>query len=264
VRQVIVARRRVDADVGLRIDQIRADADLAAAVQNHNNAVLALETARDGLAVLTHSQTMPLPVGGSSTERAALHTRTEDESLAARPDLEVLRKQGELAKDQLGVLWAGFAPTLSAVWQGTWQLTEPTGFGGSDSTRWTALLTLDIPLYNGVRYGRLDEQRAAAEQLEVQLRSAELQVGQELRQARRELFSAESAVDNAQLQLDLAQEGLTLTMRAYEAGAGSSLEVTESRKVVAITQSNLVSSRLQVELARLSLSRALGLDLAEI
>lgn len=264
VRQVIVARRRVAADVGLRIDQVRAEADLALAVQNYNDAVLALESARDGLAVLTHSQAMPLPVDGSSTDRAALRTQTEAESLAARSDLEVLRKQGELAEDQLDVLWAGFAPTLSAVWQGTWQLTEPTGLGSDDSTRWTAMLTLDIPLYDGVRYGRLDEQRAAAEQLEVQLRSAELQVGQEIRQARRELFSAESAVGNAQLQLELAREALTLTMRAYEAGAGSSLEVTDSRKVVAMTQSNLVSAQLQVELARLSLTRALGLDLAEI
>jgi len=55
-----------------------------------------------------------------------------------------------------------------------------------------------------------------------------------------------------------------LAQTAYEAGAGSSLEVTDARRTVAAAEVNLMARQLQVQISRLVLHRALGTEIKEL
>jgi outer membrane protein TolC len=211
-----VARAKTEAGTGLRLDQVRAQADLAQARQDLLDANLASETSRDMLGVLTGLGGMPLPAG-----ETALQTPTEgDEQLVAtalssRTDLLVARSSVDLARSSLTTTRLKFTPTVSVAWQGSYQFTEPTDMGSDDRARWTLVAQLDIPIYDHFRYGELRERKAALRQAEIQLRDEEWNAGFEVRQARRDHDTAAAAVDIAGQQASLAAEALDLALAAY-------------------------------------------------
>ncbi|MDX9719916.1 MAG: TolC family protein [Myxococcota bacterium] len=263
--QLEIAQRRVDAQAGLRIEVVRAQTAFEQAVQDLANAHLAFDNARDALAVLCDVEGLPMPVASTPLlvpeldEQSLLSTATSQ-----RLDYEQLELQKEIAELQLDQVWMGFLPSLSGVWQASYQFTEPSGFGASDRFRWLFVVTLSIPLYNQMRYGQLDEMRANIEKSEVELRTTSLNVGKEVRQLRRDYLTAVAAIDSAQRQSLLADEGLELAMSAYEAGAGSSLEVSDALKLDASAAINVAASRLRAQMTLLQLYRALGDDMRSL
>lgn len=260
-----VAQAKVDAGTGLRLDQVRAEADLAQARQDRLDARRAAEMSRDTLGVMTGVGGLPRPAGepsvvtpmGSDGELVAL-------ALPARTDLLVAQSSVDLARSSLTTTRLKFTPSVDLVWQGSYQLTEPTDMGSDDRARWTLVAQLDVPIYDHFRYGELRERKAALRQAEVQLRDEEWTAGMEVRQARRDHDTAAAAVDIAGQQAALAAEALQLSLAAYEAGASSSLEVTDARRSSAAAEINLATTGLEADLAGLSLLRATGGDILEV
>jgi len=257
-----VARARVAAGTGLRIDEVRAEADLAQARQDLLDATLAWETARDALGMVTGVGGLPVPVADPVIP-APLGTDEDliDRALPLRTDLISAGSGVDLARAQIATTRARFVPTVDLAFQGSYQFTEPTDMGSTDPSRWYLVASLNIPIYDHFRYAELRERKASLRQAEVELRDAQWQAGHEIRGARRDRDTAHAAVDIAGLQADLADEALKLTLDAYEAGAGSSLEVTDARRSTTTAQVNLATTRLKADLALLSLLRATGQDM---
>jgi len=256
-----VATRKDAAGTGLRIDVLRARTDLETARRDLDAARLSLDTARDALGVLTGAGGLPLTESmedlvGSSPGEGEIPPR----GFSARKDLAVLRKTVDLQDDQATAAWMSLLPTLAATWQGTHQFTETGDMGDTDRTRWTLMLNLTVPIFNYYTYGDIAAKRAALRQASLQLEEKEQSAGREVRQARREYLNALGAIETAQLQVDLAREALDISTRAFEAGAGSSLDVTVARSTAAAAEVGLVTSRLQARLSLLALLQAAGED----
>ncbi len=257
-----VARARVEAGTGLRIDEVRAAADLAQARQDLLDATLAWESARDALGVITGVGGLPVP---TEVPIIPAPLGTDDElvqrALPLRTDLVSADVGVDLARARIHTTRAKFLPTVDLAFQATYQFTEPTDMGSTDASRWYLVTSLNVPIYDHFRYAELRDRKAALRQAEVQLEDARWQAAAEIRGARRDRDTAAAAVDIAGQQADLADEALQLTLDAYEAGAGSSLEVTDARRSAATAQVNLATTRLEADLALLSLLRATGQDM---
>ncbi len=260
-----VAQARFDAGTGLRIDVIRAQTDLEQAHQELLTAHLAFDNARDALAILTGRKGLPMPQDAPPIEIP----QESDEVLARqavrdRPDVKSKRMMEKLFAKQLDQSWMQFLPTLDAAWQLQYQFTKPGDIGSADRSRWTALVTLSVPIYNQFRYGDLDLKRASLRQAAIQRQDAEQNVSLEVRKARRDCLTAFLSVDSAAKQEQLAKEALVLVEAAYNAGTGSSLDVTDARRTAAAAEINLATKRLESQIALLSLLNSVGQDLLDL
>ncbi len=263
-RHLAAAQRRYEVDAGLRLDVLRAQQDLALAVQGYHDALHALDTARDVLGGLLGTPGLPLPQGAPAIaappgDEAALLQAAG----ARRLDLAQQHERLRVAEGDLSLVRAGFLPTLSAAWSGSWQITEPAGLGSDDPSRWTAFLTLSVPLLDASRYADLDERRAALRQAEFSLQAARRSADQETRGAARDLAAAQQAATSARGRVTLAAEALRFAEQAYAVGVGTALELSDARQSLASAQVDLLRRDLQISVAALSLRRAVGLGVLD-
>lgn len=255
------ARKRLESGSGLRIDVVRAETNLAEARQQLLNARLSLDSARDALGVLTGAGGLPMPVeapdlplpGGSDDELVRL-------SLDHREDIRVREASVVLARRQFGAAWASFLPTFDVAWQGSYQFTEPSSLGSADRARWNLVFNLNVPIFQFFKIGSLRESQAAVKIARLQLDDLRANAGQKVRQARRDHDAAVASAAIAERQSSLAREAMELAQTAYEAGAGSSLEVTDARRTVSAAEVNRMTRWLQAQVSLLALHRALGTD----
>lgn len=263
-QHLTVSKAKLDAGAGLRIDVLRAETDLDGAKQQLLSAHLAYDKARDALAVMTMTDGLPLPV---ETGPLPVPDQPDDalvtSALTSRPDYTLKQQQVAIAEKQLDGVWMKFLPSLSAAWQGTYQFTEPGDLGSSDRSRWIALFTLSVPLYNQMRYGELDRKRAEVRQAAIHVEEAKQSISLEIRNARRDYLTSLTAVEIAERRAALSREALALAEAAFEAGTGSSLDVTESRRTTTSANVDLSSKRLQSQLSLLKLLNAIGADLSQ-
>ncbi len=257
-----VAQAKLDAGTGLRIDVIRAETDLDQGRQELLSAHLAFDKARDTIARLTGRDDLPLPVAAPPlTLPTESNAELTQKALKKLPEIAAKRHQVEMARTQLDAVWMQFLPTLSAAWQGSYQFTKPGDLGSTDRSRWMAIFTLSVPLYNQMRYGELDKVRAEIRQASLQVEDAEKDVSLKIRNAHRDYLTSLTSVEIAERRATLSKEALTLAEAAFEAGTGSSLDVTESRRTTSSANVDLASKRLQSQLALLRLLNAIGVDL---
>jgi outer membrane protein TolC len=260
-----VAMARFDAGTGLRIDVIRAETDMEQARQQLLGSHLAFDNARDAIGVLTGVEGLPMPVEAKPID---IPPGSDDElskkAIQDRPDIKVKRSAVGLLETQLDAAWMQFVPTLQAGWQLDYQFTKPGDMGSDDRSRWAAVLTLTVPLYNHFRYGDLDHKRASLRQAIIQQEEAEQNATMAVRKARRDYLTALSSVTIAERQEKLAKEALLLSEASYDAGTGSSLDVTDSRRRASEALINLAAKRLEAQIALLTLISAVGEDILEI
>ena len=262
VEQLEVAERRLAAGAGLRIDVVRARTDLAQAQQDLLSAQLADESARDGLGVLTGLGGLPEPgEAGEPRLPVASDEALVELALDRREDLASGRASVEMARASLGVSRAQWMPSVDLAWQGSYAFTEPGEMGSDDPTRWTAVASLNVPLYNHSMVGDIGGRKAELRQAELRLEDAERQAAQAVRQALRDQRTSAAAVDLAVERAALAHEALELTETAFAQGAGSSFEVSDARTGLAGAEINRLTTQLQAELDALILLRALGSDM---
>ncbi len=260
-----VADARFKAGTGLRIDVIRAETDLEEARQELLRAHLALDNSRDAIGILTGTKGLPMPVETQPIKMPkGDDKKLVDHARRSRPDIKVKKLTVDLMKTQLDASWMQFLPTLSTGWQLQYQFTKPGDMGSDDRSRWAAMLTLSVPIYNHYRYGDLDHKRASLRQSILQLEDAEQNASMEIRKARRDYLTALLSVNIAERQINLAKEALALTEASYVAGTGSSLDVTDARRRSSQAQVNLVAKRLQAQVALLSFLSAIGEDMHEL
>lgn len=260
-----VAKARFEAGTGLRIDVIRAETDLESERQNLVSAHLSFDNARDAIGVLTGAGGLPMPVAETRVDppvgdEAAL----TEKAVGERRDIQAKQKAIELMHKQLDASWMQFLPTLDAAWQLQYQFTEPGEMGSNDRSRWVFLFTLTVPIYNHFRYGDLDYKRAALRQAEIQAEDTKSNASMEVRKARRDWGTALSTVDIAERQAKLAAEGLTLVEASYNAGTGSSLDVTDARRTLSMANVNLAVKRVEAQIALLRLLSAVGEDMRQV
>jgi outer membrane protein TolC len=257
-----VSTAKFNAGTGLRIDVIRAETDLEQARQELLTAHLALDNTRDTLAYLTRVEGLPLPVGapviiGPEGNEDDLVRKAE----AHHPNIHAKNAYADMQERQLTAAWMKFVPMLEAGWVMNYTFTEISALASQERARWFLSFSLKVPLYSQVNVGAVKESKADYQQSLIDLRDAQENISVEVRKARRDYLTALSSVQIADNQANLAREGLVLTRAAYNAGTGSSLDVTDAQQTASSAAVNLVSKHLEAQISLLKLLRSIGDDI---
>lgn len=259
------ALKRFKAGSGLKIDVVRAEADLVQARQQLINAHLSYESARDALGLLSGMGGLPVPLPAPSLAVSGMSDENMvNAALSDRLDVKLSAAGLEFAKKDFGMSWAAYLPTVSGGWAGSYQFTEPASLGSIDKSRWNLFLGVDVPIFEFAKIGSIKQKKFAKQIAEFKLEDTKLAVAREVREASRQYRTAVANLEIAGKQAELATEALGLVEAAYQAGAGSSLEVTDARRNKSGAEVGALTARLKVEMALLALHVATGKKVTDL
>lgn len=262
-QQEAQARRKLGSATS--IDAMRARLRVLAATKALKDAEDGVKLARAGLATLmgverdSFTLAAPPAAGAPGGDLATLTRR----ALKHRQDLRALRKDREVASRGPTAAFLGWAPVLDVTY--SWRHDSAGGFSGSNNTwqlvfgaRWSLL-------EGGQRVTAVRQQRSQLRVARSNVRARVLAVRQQTRQGRLRLHQAERNLRLAAQQVALAEKTYDAVTRQYRAGLVSSLEVVNAGTELERRRVARVVDRLQRDLARLDLRRALGgrVDTAE-
>jgi outer membrane protein TolC len=131
---------------------------------------------------------------------------------------------------------------------------------GNSHGTFTAAAALNIPIFQGGKVrGEVMQADAALREQQAQLDDIRARIEYEIRTAFLDLRSAADQVAVAQSSLQLAQEQLKQAQDRFAAGVTNNIEVIQAQEALATTNENYISSLFAHNLAKLNLSRALGI-----
>ena len=254
-----LARRQLTAGTGTGIEVTRAEVQLA----NDRQRLIRADNDR-ARAVLQLLKSMGLrmdssveftdklaykPVDPASSE-ALLETARK-----ARPELKTQQQREEAARLTHSAVKSERLPTIGA--------SGDYGAIGSDvvSSRATYTLgvSLRVPVFDGGRReGRREETFSQYRQEQIRTRDVGQQIELQVRVALESLRSASAEVDASREGLSLAENELAQARRRYEAGVGTSVEITEAQTRLQRARDNQVIALYDYNVGRLDLATATG------
>jgi outer membrane protein len=175
-----------------------------------------------------------------------------------KPDYQAVVKARELSEIQVNIYEQHWLPSLTGFVQ-----YQPS-FQGNDRLYWIpgaiAGFQIKIPIYDG-GMSRARKERAIVTTLQVDVQKATLEHAYqlELESARKQFANATVRVQNEERNLSLAQRIYDTSQTKFQAGVGSSFELTQAQAGLYQSQSMLVQARYELLLARVALKKALGL-----
>lgn len=252
-----VALARYELGEVAKVDYLRAAVARAQAEQDLVRAQNAFVSTKLALQRLTGLEerfdvVAPAPVVAPTGELDVL-IRTGIES---RKDLAASRTAVDIAERTLSSAWWQFAPVITANGNFFWQ--NVTGFTGSQ-TNWVATVNAVFTIFDGgLRYANLRDARSLLRQAEARKADLVRGVVQEVKTSLLNLESARANLIKARDQAGLADETARLVRLQYEAGAATYLDVTDALNARFAAQTAAVTEELNVQVASLQLSRAIG------
>jgi outer membrane protein len=248
------SQRRLQSGAGTRLNELRAAQEVATDEARLENAQLGVRRAQEALGVLLAADG---PVDAIA-EPAFDLPATIDEAAwqAARPDLRFLTA-AERAADRV---WRDsvkdFFPTGIASFDP--QSVNPAGaFAPSNTWRFTVVFSQPV-FDGGQRRGLRRFREAAAQASRLVLTSAQIQARSEVRLAQETVRSTERSLASIRLAAQQANEVLSITNTAFEAGATTNLEVIDAQRSARDAESTAAVAEDAVRRARLDLLAALG------
>ncbi len=254
-----LARRQLTAGTGTGIEVTRAEVQLA----NDRQRLIRADNDR-ARAVLQLLKSMGLRMDSSVEFTDKLVYKPVDPASSevlletarkARPELKTQQQREEAARLTHSAVKSERLPTIGA--------SGDYGAIGSDvvSSRATYTLgvSLRVPVFDGGRReGRREETFSQYKQEQIRTRDVGQQIELQVRVALESLRSASAEVDASREGLSLAENELAQARRRYEAGVGTSVEVTEAQTRLQRARDNQVIALYDYNVARLDLATATG------
>lgn len=256
-----IARSTLKAGTGTGLDVTRAEAQAAgvraqliAARSERSRARLELlrtmgvpldvnvELA-DSLDQLAMTDTLP------TAEQATAH------ALANRPDLRAANAQYDAARRSIRAIQAERLPSLGLF--GDRGAIGPNSNHLLNTYDWGVQVSL--PLFDGLRReGRLEEQRAVTNEVDVRRRDLREQAEVEVRSALLDLGAAREQVDAARERVRLAELEVSQARERFAAGVGGNADVVTASLGLTAARNQLLDALTLFQSARVSLARAEG------
>jgi len=253
------SRLRVEAGLAGRNDATRTELELASARLEETRAASDARTARLSLGFLIDADLAgrplvepddpPVPEGGvdEMTGRA----------VASRADLAALEERARQTRFFASAPRLGILPRFDV--RGLYRGTNETGLSGR-SEDWNVTVGLTWELFDGGNRSALAAQRdAEADEAELVAARMRRQIGLEIAQAIADLESADAAVEQAAVRLEVAQANAFEVRERYSNGLATALEQTDAAVEQFEAEATLVRQRYSRALTRLALGRGLGL-----
>jgi len=247
------SRARRKGGVGNALEEARAEQGLAAVEVQLENVLTGLTRAREALG---------LACGGDgsldASDEPALGAPPRLEGVEdRRADVAAARARQEAAGTAVRWSWADWLPSLVATAQGT-HVHKPVAPAPWEG--WQVQLVLSLPIFEGgLRAGQLAERRALEREAQTQLDATLRLARSEVRVAVEAVQRQEAALAAARRAAQQARSVLDLTVRAHEAGATNSLDVSTAQQQSRDADLAMVISEDGARQARLDLLSAVGL-----
>ena len=216
-----VLRAQVDVE-NQRAELLRAENDVASARATLNTVMVRPTstpiTPTDGLSVVAF--------GGSFDDAVK-------EALAARPELKTLRLTEEIRTKLIGVAAADSKPRIDFDGSYGFAVRRPEKLFHTDFTRWNALVTFKVPLFDGLRTaGRVAQATAERNTVTQQIAALENQVRLDVQSAWDSLALSARTVQAADLNVTQARRALEMTEATYRLGAATPLDVIDAQQAL--------------------------------
>jgi outer membrane protein TolC len=250
------AHTRLIGGVGNRVDDVRAEQQVAADQSLLETSYSALARAREALGVLLGDQgpvdaVEEITLPAAPTLAAALEAAT-----TKRPDVLAGRKRFDAAEQVRKDSYTDYLPFLIGVVQPFYQrpatLTQP-------QTGWQAQLLLTVPFYDGgLRYGLAAERASLSAETRAQYEALVRQARSDVRVAFESVKRAEAALAAAASAARLARNAVDLATIAYRAGATTNIEVIDAERAAHAADTAAAIAEDQAGQARIDLLAASG------
>ena len=249
------AHTRFLGGVGNRVDDVRAEQQVAANQSQLETSYSALARAREALGILL-SDSGPIDAVEEIALPAAPTLATAlDESTSRRADVVTGKRRLDAAEEVKKDSYADYLPFLMGNVQGYYQ--TPEGF--TPQLGWLAQLVLTVPFYDGgLRYGLGAERESLAVEARSQYESILRQARSDVRVAFESVKHAEAALASAVGAARLARSALELANVAYRAGATTNLEVIDAERAAHAADTAAAVAEDQAGQARIDLLAASG------
>ncbi len=251
------ARTRRQGGVGNTLDETRADQQLATAQAQLESAVAGLERAQEALGIAVGADA-PLDARGEPDLLGGPASPDEGVQLAeeGRTDVLLARRRSEAAHSVARDSWADWLPTLSLNAQ-LFRQDPPSSTLPAHG--WQVQLFLNFPIFEGgLRTGQLRERSALEREARIDLDGTLQQARSDVRTAYAGLQHAVVALEQNRRAAERANAALAMVTQAFQAGATTSLDVTDAERTARDADSAAVVAEDGVRQSRLDLLAAVG------
>ena len=261
------ANKRKELGAATRIDVLRATAELTRAEGVLGQRTRAVDAAREALAVLLgrRDTSFTVPDAAPPIELPVAPDAPLDAlsamALGNNEDYTSLVMSETIADRSIDEIWTRFLPTITLDGNLNWS--QAGGFSG-DNTNWNIMVVAAWTAYDGgVRYGMLDEKRAALRETRAQAESMKDGLRSQMVQARAAVTDADAQLVVARKTEALARESLDAVKEAYELGAVDYLVVFDAKNAAEQAELGVLAGEVTAATSRLSLREALSLPAVE-
>lgn len=189
-----------------------------------------------------------------------------DINVEDRTELELLGKQKDLLEYQIKASKSAYYPSLSVIGNYAWQATGddfPIGKGKSDMVYWTDYasvgLQLSIPIFNGLQTkAKVNQNKIELESLKEDIKDSRLGMQLDYENAKAQIQTALTAINNQEANLDLAESVLRDTQNNYQNGLASLTDLLEAETELVQARNNYTNAVLDFKMAEIQLYKAQG------
>jgi outer membrane protein TolC len=248
------AQKRLAAGAGTRLNELRAAQEVASDEARVEIARLATRRAQEALGVLMAADG---PVDAAAEPAFDVPAVVEEPTwMAARPDLQLFAATERAAERTSRDSFKDYFPTVFASFDP--QAVTPSGLFQPSRT-WRLTFSASQPIFDaGQRKGVARVREAAAASSRFELTAAQIQARSEVRMAQEEVRSRELTLESIRLAARQAQEVLSITNTAFQAGATTNLEVIDAQRSARDAEAAAAIEEDAVRRARLELLIAVG------
>lgn len=288
LQRLELTKRRKRLGSGTDLDIVRAEQDAASSRSQIVSGDETLRKARESLGQLFgKSEAFGVPATFTLDDiEPALRSACKPAKADERTDVLAAKVDLEVAKRGVTDVKLGYLPTLqlssnlatsstdteskTKVPVAPPALNPPITFPGvitetqtsvisQTRTSWSISALLTVPIWDGgARYGQTRTANANVEQAKTKLEQATVTATVEATQAQRSITVAEQARAVAEQARNLARETARLSQVAFESGAGTSLDLVDSGRVLRQAELDLAVKELEVVRARIAALLALS------
>jgi HAE1 family hydrophobic/amphiphilic exporter-1 len=259
-----MARNRRSAGVATELDELRSAVDL----ENTRAVLLRLQgEAELARGHLNAAMVRPIdaPIEPTDALRYVPLEITLDEAVRRawndRPEARAIALNESIHTELIGVAQADARPHLDFYGSYGWSVRKPDNFFESNFTKWTAGLTLTIPVFDGFRTrGRVAQARAERNKVSQDRVQLENRIRLEAKEGVDRLTVAKSVLDVAELTVSQAQRALEMTQANYQHGAATTLDVLDAQAALTQAESNRIQGLFEHANARALLRYTMAQD----
>jgi HAE1 family hydrophobic/amphiphilic exporter-1 len=261
---VDVARNRRAAGAATELEVLRAEVDL----ENQRAELIRSETqvsaARARLnTVMVRPTDAPIEPTDilAAVPVATTFEQAVSEALAARPELAFLRLEAQIRDKLIDVTRADTKPRVDFIGAYGFAVRQPTNLFDFDFTRWSAAVTLRVPLFDGRRTaGRVAQGQAERNMVTQRIAALENQIRLDVQAVWDSLTLADRTLGAADLNVAQARRAAEMTDANYRLGAATPLDVLDAQQALALAENIRNQALFTHANARASLSFAMGRD----